>query len=59
MFDLAILTLGHEEHLEDLLTGYGTDVDRDVIRVWWSVRSLTAARWLLEHGLDLDAPDAS
>ena len=33
MFDLAILTLGHEEHLEDLLTGYGTEVDRDVIRV--------------------------
>lgn len=59
MFELAILTLGHEEHLEDLedlLTGYGTDVDRDVIRVWWSLRSLTAARWLLEHGFDPDAP---
>jgi len=56
MFDLAILTLGHEERLEDLLSGYGTDVDRDVIRAWWSLRSLTAARWLLEHGFDPDAP---
>lgn len=56
MFDLAILTLGHEERLEDLLVGYGTDVDRDAIRAWWSLRSLTAARWLLEHGFDPDAP---
>lgn len=44
MFDLAILTLGHEERLEDLLAGYGTDVDRGAIRAWWSLRSLTAAR---------------
>ena len=56
LFDLAILTLGHEERLEDLLAGYGTDVDRDAIRAWWSLRSLTAARWLLEHGFDPDAP---
>lgn len=56
MFDLAILTLGHEERLEDLLAGYGQDVDRKVIRAWWSLRSLTAARWLLEHGFDPDAP---
>jgi aminoglycoside phosphotransferase (APT) family kinase protein len=56
MFDLAILTLGHEERLEDLLAGYGTDVDREAIRAWWSLRSLTAARWLLEHGFDPDAP---
>ena len=56
MFDLAILTLGHEERLEDLLTGYGTDVDRGAIRAWWSLRSLTAARWLLQHGFDPDAP---
>ncbi len=56
MFDLAILTLGHEERLEDLLAGYGTDVDRGAIRAWWSLRSLTAARWLLEHGFDPDAP---
>lgn len=56
LFDLAILTLGHEERLDDLLTGYGEDVDRGVIRAWWSLRSLTAARWLLEHGFDPDAP---
>ncbi|MEW1833725.1 aminoglycoside phosphotransferase family protein [Microbacterium sp. NPDC079995] len=56
MFDLAILTLGHEECLDDLLAGYGEDdVDRSVIRGWWSFRSLTAARWLIEHGFDPDA----
>ena len=55
MFDLAILTLGHEERLDDLLAGYG-DADREVIRAWWSLRSLTASRWLLEHGFDPDEP---
>ncbi|MFB7251133.1 phosphotransferase family protein [Microbacterium sp. NPDC056234] len=58
MFDLAILTLGHEERLEDLLVGYGADVDRDVIRAWWSLRSLVASRWLIEHGFDPDSPGA-
>jgi aminoglycoside phosphotransferase (APT) family kinase protein len=56
MFDLAIVTLGHEERLDDLLAGYGLDVDREVIRAWWSLRSLVASRWLLEHGFDPDAP---
>lgn len=56
MFDLATLTLGHEERLEDLLAGYGTDVDREVIRAWWSLRSLLVARWLVEHGFDPSAP---
>ncbi|WP_412544416.1 aminoglycoside phosphotransferase family protein [Longispora sp. K20-0274] len=56
LFDLAILTLGHEEHLGDVLAGYGTDVDVNVIRAWWSLRSLLAARWLIEHGFDPDAP---
>jgi len=56
MFDLAILTLGHEERLDDLLTGYGADADRDAIRAWWSLRSLTASRWLIEHSFDPDAP---
>ncbi|MET8149626.1 phosphotransferase family protein [Actinoplanes sp. NPDC049668] len=56
MFDLAILTLGHEERLDDLLAGYGTDVDRDAIRGWWSLRSLTAIRWLVEHGFDPSSP---
>ena len=50
LFDLAILTLGHPEHLDDVLAGYGNDVDRDVIRGWWSWRCLVAIRWLAEHG---------
>jgi len=52
LYDLASLTLGHEEHLGDLVAGYGTDVDLDVIRAWWSLRSLRVARWLVEHGFD-------
>ncbi|MGH3188573.1 MAG: phosphotransferase family protein [Streptosporangiaceae bacterium] len=50
LFDVAILTLGHKEHLGDVLAGYGTDVDRDLIRAWWSLRCLTNVRWLAEHG---------
>jgi aminoglycoside phosphotransferase (APT) family kinase protein len=50
LFDVAILTLGHEEHLGDVVAGYGTDVDRDVIRAWWSLRCLTNVRWLADHG---------
>jgi aminoglycoside phosphotransferase len=56
LFDLATLTLGHEEHLGDLVAGYGMDVDVDVIRAWWSVRSLLASRWLVEHGFDPSSP---
>ena len=56
MFDLASLTLGHQEHLGDVLAGYGTDADLEVIRAWWSLRSLRAARWLIEHGFDPDSP---
>ena len=56
LYDLAILTLGHEEHLGDVVAGYGTDVDLDVIRAWWSLRSLCAVRWLVEHGFDPDSP---
>ncbi len=52
LFDLATLTLGNEEHLDDVLDGYGTDVDLGVIRAWWSLRSLRAVRWLTEHGFD-------
>ncbi|BCJ34069.1 aminoglycoside phosphotransferase [Actinocatenispora thailandica] len=54
--DLATLTLGHQDRLGDVLAGYGTDVDLDVIRAWWSVRSLLAVRWLAEHGFDPFAP---
>ena len=56
MYDLASLTLGHPEHLDDVVAGYGTGADRDVIRAWWSLRSLTAVRWLVEHGFDPSAP---
>jgi aminoglycoside phosphotransferase (APT) family kinase protein len=56
LYDLAGLTLGHEEHLDDVLAGYGTEVDRDVIRGWWSLRSLSVIRWLVEHGFDPSAP---
>ncbi|MGW3953330.1 phosphotransferase family protein [Streptomyces sp. NPDC004752] len=56
LYDLAALTLGHEKHLGDVIAGYGTDVDLDVIRAWWSLRSLLEVRWLVEHGFDPSAP---
>ncbi|WP_233414291.1 phosphotransferase family protein [Nucisporomicrobium flavum] len=56
LYDLAVLTLGYEDHLDDVIAGYGTDVDRDVIRAWWSMRSLLAVRWLLAHGFDPSTP---
>jgi aminoglycoside phosphotransferase (APT) family kinase protein len=56
LYDLASLTLGHREHLDDVLEGYGAAVDRDAIRGWWSLRSLLAIRWLVEHGFDPAAP---
>jgi aminoglycoside phosphotransferase (APT) family kinase protein len=56
MFDLATLSLGHEECLPDLLAGYGPDADIDIIRAWWSLRSLSASRWLITHGFDPATP---
>jgi aminoglycoside phosphotransferase len=50
LFDLATLTLGHPEHLDDVAAGYGSSVDRDLIRGWWSLRCLLNVRWLVEHG---------
>jgi aminoglycoside phosphotransferase (APT) family kinase protein len=50
LFDLATLTLGHAEHVGDVLAGYGTDIDRDLISAWWSLRCLSNVRWLVEHG---------
>jgi aminoglycoside phosphotransferase (APT) family kinase protein len=58
LYDLAILTLGHPGHLGDVLAGYGTEVDLDVIRGWWSLRCLCAVRWLAEHGYDPNTPGA-
>ena len=34
LYDLARLTLGHQEHLADVVAGYGTAVDLDGIRGW-------------------------
>lgn len=58
VFDLAILTLGHEERLDEVLDGYGREIDVEVVRAWWSLRSLTAIRWLIEHGFDPAEPGA-
>lgn len=52
LYDLATLTLAHEERLADVIAGYGRDVDLDVIRAWWSWRSLIAIPWLIEHGFE-------
>ncbi|MGH7482252.1 MAG: phosphotransferase family protein, partial [Longimicrobiales bacterium] len=40
LYDLASLTLGHQEHLADVVAGYGAHVNLDVIYAWWSLRSL-------------------
>ncbi|GAA2753883.1 phosphotransferase family protein [Amnibacterium kyonggiense] len=56
VFDLAVLTLGHEERLDEVLAGYGAEVDVAVIRGWWSLRCLTSMRWLIEHGFDPATP---
>ncbi|QUC57210.1 phosphotransferase [Streptomyces sp. A2-16] len=56
LHDLATFTLEHERHLDDVIAGYGIDVDLDVIRAWWSLRSLLIVRWLAEHGFDPFAP---
>ena len=47
MYDLATLTLAHEEHLYDVMAGYGGHIEIDVIRVYWSLRSLMEIRWLV------------
>ena len=50
LFDIASLTLANEEHLDDVIAGYGVDVDRDLVRAWWSWRCLVVVRWLFENG---------
>jgi Ser/Thr protein kinase RdoA (MazF antagonist) len=50
LYDLATLTLAHAENLDDVIAGYGADVDLDLIRGWWAFRSLVAIRWLAESG---------
>jgi len=53
LYDLATLTLAHQEHLSDVIAGYGTEVDRDLIRAWRSWRCLVVVRWLAENGYGL------
>ena len=50
LFDIASLTLANEEHLDDVIRGYGGQVDRDLVRAWWSWRCLLNVRWLMENG---------
>ena len=49
-------TMGHPEHLDDVIAGYGAGTDRTVIGAWWSLRSLLKIRWLIEHGFDPSLP---
>lgn len=58
-FDLAVLTVGDEERVDDLLAGYGDTVDRDVIAAWWSVRRIGSVRWMIEHGFNADGDIAA
>lgn len=50
LFDIASITLANEEHLDDVIAGYGSEVDRDLVRAWWSCRCLLGVRWLVENG---------
>lgn len=49
-YDIASLALGHPERLDDVLAGYGTAIDRDLIRGWWAWRCLGSIQWLYENG---------
>lgn len=51
-FDIAVLTMGHREHLDDVLAGYGKPLDLDLIRGWCAFRRITALCWWIEHGFD-------
>lgn len=52
LFDVAVLTVGHEEHLHDVIAGYGADVEVELVRAWWAFRRLASVRWMIEHGFD-------
>ncbi|MFF0339690.1 phosphotransferase family protein [Kribbella sp. NPDC004875] len=56
MYDLASLTVVHQERLEEVLAGYGAGADLDAIRGWWSLRTLMVVRWLIGHGYDPFTP---
>lgn len=50
LYDLASLTLANEDHLDEVIAGYGIEIDRELIRGWWAWRCLVAVRWLVENG---------
>ena len=50
LFDIASLTLGNEDRLDDFVAGYGLGVDRDVVRGWWAWRCLVGIPWLVDNG---------
>ena len=56
LFDLATLTLGHEERLGDVVAGYGADVDRRPHPSVVVVAMPAGVRWLIEHGFDPSSP---
>ncbi|GAA1572606.1 phosphotransferase family protein [Kribbella karoonensis] len=56
LYDLASLTVAHQNHLTDVLTGYGTTVDLKVIHAWWFLRTLLVVRWLTTHGHNPHTP---
>jgi aminoglycoside phosphotransferase (APT) family kinase protein len=57
--DLASLTQGHREYLDDVLLGYGGDVDRDAIRGYWTLGKLNGVRFMTQHGFDASGDVAS
>lgn len=54
LFDLAVLTVDNKERIDEVLEGYGDDVDREVLAAWWVVRHIGAARWMIQHGFGAD-----
>lgn len=60
-YDLAVLTVGNTERLDDVLAGYGPAdlVDREVISAYWSLRRLGSVHWMLAHGYEATADIAA
>lgn len=50
MYDVATLTLAHSERLDEVVAGYGGEVDVEVVRAYWALRSLMQIQWLARHG---------
>jgi aminoglycoside phosphotransferase (APT) family kinase protein len=52
LIDLAALTVGHQERVSAVLEGYGTDVDMDALRGYWTLWRMNGVRFMVEHGFD-------